>query len=56
MAFVACNDAKKAEERAQQERDSLMQVIDEKETELNEIMGSINEVQEGNSGNGKADR
>lgn len=47
MALVACNDGKKAEERAQRERDSLMQVIDEKETELNEIMGSINEVQEG---------
>ncbi len=47
MMLVACNDFKKAEERAQMERDSLMQVIDEKETELNEIMGSINEVQEG---------
>ncbi len=47
LAMVACNDGKKAEERARQERDSLMQVIDEKETELNEIMGAINEVQEG---------
>ncbi len=47
MALVACNNGKKAEEKAQQERDSLMQVIDEKETELNEIMGAINEVQEG---------
>ena len=47
MALVACNDVKKAEERAQMERDSLLQVIDERDTELNEIMGSINEVQEG---------
>ena len=47
LALVACNPNQKAEERAQQERDSLMQIIDEKETELNEIMGSINEVQEG---------
>ena len=47
LALVACNDSKKAEERAQHERDSLMQVIDEKEMELNDIMGSINEVQEG---------
>lgn len=47
MALVACNDVKKAEERAQIERDSLLQVIDERDTELNEIMGSINEVQEG---------
>ena len=48
LAIVACTDGKKvAEERAQHERDSLMQVIDEKETELNDIMGSINEIQEG---------
>jgi chromosome segregation ATPase len=47
LALVACNNGKKAEERAQHERDSLMQVIDEKETELNDIMGSINEIQEG---------
>lgn len=47
MAFISCNDTKKAEQRAQHERDSLMQVIDEKETELNDIMGSINEIQEG---------
>ena len=47
LALAACNGGKSAEEKAQQERDSLMQVIDEKETELNEIMGSINEVQEG---------
>ena len=47
FALMACDGAKKAEERAQHERDSLMQVIDEKDVELNEIMGSINEVQEG---------
>ena len=48
LALLACTDGKKAaEERAQHERDSLMQVIDEKETELNDIMGSINEIQEG---------
>ena len=47
FALMACDGAKKAEERAQHERDSLMQVIDEKDMELNDIMGSINEVQEG---------
>ena len=47
LAFMACNDAKKIEEKAQRERDSLMQVIGEKDMELNEIMGSINEVQDG---------
>ena len=47
LALAACNGGKTVEEKAQQERDSLMQVIDEKENELNEIMGAINEVQEG---------
>ena len=48
LALTACTEGKKAaEERAQHERDSLMQVIDEKETELNDIMGSINVIQEG---------
>lgn len=46
LAMVACNNGKNAEERAQHERDSLMQVIDQKEAELNDIMGSVNEVQE----------
>jgi len=47
LAFVGCNEFQKSNDRAQMERDSLLQVIDEKDTELNEIMGSINEVQEG---------
>lgn len=47
LTLTACNEGKKVEERAQRERDSLMQVIDEKENELNDIMGSINEIQEG---------
>jgi len=47
LALLACNDTKKVEQRAQQERDSLMQIIDAKETELNTIMSSINEIQEG---------
>ena len=46
--MIACNGGQKAaEEKAQHERDSLMQIIDEKDTELNDIMGAINEVQEG---------
>ena len=45
--FASCDGAKRAEQRAQQERDSLMQLIDERDTEINAIMGSINEVQEG---------
>ena len=37
LALAACNGGKSVEEKAQQERDSLMQVIDEKENELNAI-------------------
>ena len=48
LALTACNNGQKAaEERAQHQRDSLMQIIDEKDMELNDIMGSINEIQEG---------
>lgn len=47
MALASCNEFGKSSERAQQERDSLMQLIDEKDIELNEIMGSVNEIQEG---------
>ena len=47
LALTACDFGQKAEERAQHERDSLMQIINERETELNDIMGSVNEVQEG---------
>ncbi|MBQ7442556.1 MAG: hypothetical protein IJS59_01625 [Bacteroidaceae bacterium] len=47
MALTACDLNQRAQEQAQHERDSLMQVINERDTELNDIMGSINEVQEG---------
>lgn len=47
LAMSACDFNQRADERAQHERDSLMQVISERDTELNDIMGSINEVQEG---------
>ena len=47
MALTACDFNQRAQEQAQHERDSLMQVINERDTELNDIMGSINEVQEG---------
>lgn len=44
----AChNGAKKQEDAFAAERDSLMQVISDKDTELNEIMGTVNEIQEG---------
>ena len=47
LALTACDFGRQAEERAQRERDSLMQIISERDTELNDIMGSVNEVQEG---------
>ena len=45
IAFAACDNG--ATKRAAQERDSLMQVIDAKDSELNEIMGTLNEIQDG---------
>lgn len=47
LTLASCNKFGKTNERAQMERDSLMQLIDEKDVELNEIMGSVNEIQEG---------
>lgn len=47
-ALSACNgEANKQNEALAAERDSLMQVIDNKDAELNEIMGSISEIQDG---------
>lgn len=47
-ALTACNNvANKKDQAFAEERDSLMQVINDKDTELNEIMGTVNEIQEG---------
>lgn len=49
--LAACdgNSAKRAEgaDRAQKERDSLMQVVSQREVELDEIMSTVNEINEG---------
>ena len=45
-ALTACNNGANKKAFAE-ERDSLMQVINDKDTELNEIMGTVNEIQEG---------
>ena len=46
--LASCNNgASKKEQALTEERDSLMQVINDKDSELNEIMGTVNEIQEG---------
>lgn len=45
--LTSCDNSGKKDGTVDQEKDSLMQVIDQKDAELNEIMGTINEVQEG---------
>lgn len=46
--LASCNNgASKKEQALTEERDSLMQVISDKDSELNEIMGTVNEIQEG---------
>ena len=46
--LTACNNgAEKKEQAFAEERDSLMQVINDKDAELDEIMGTIGEIQEG---------
>lgn len=48
LGLASCDKlGKQASEEAQHQRDSLMQVINQKDEELNEIMDCINEVQDG---------
>ncbi|MBQ8968569.1 MAG: hypothetical protein IJ064_02385 [Bacteroidaceae bacterium] len=47
VAVSACDSNKTANDEATRERDSLMQIIDQKDEELDEIMSCVNEVQEG---------
>ena len=47
-AFISCMDGGAAKDsEVQRERDSLQRIIDQKDNELNDIMGAVNEVQEG---------
>ncbi len=45
MALMACDGGQG--QKAQQERDSLIRVLADRDAEINEFMGTINEVQEG---------
>ena len=48
--IVACQDKKKDVVPASQiaaQRDSLQQIIDSKDREINDMMGTLNEIQEG---------
>ena len=47
LVACACNQGKGVDDSARQERDSLQRVIDGKDAELDDIMGTFNEVQEG---------
>lgn len=46
-ALVACNEGANNSANNTSERDSLMQVIDQKDNEINELMGTFNEIQQG---------
>ena len=45
--LTACTGNKAINEAAQRDRDSLMQVISQRDAELDEIMGTVNEINEG---------
>lgn len=46
MALASCTD-KKAQERATAQTDSLNQVVAQREAEINDMLGTLNEIQEG---------
>ena len=49
LAVASCNQdaAKKAEQIAQQQRDSLEQIISQKDNELNDMMTTLSDIEEG---------
>lgn len=47
LALTACTGGKGEQQALQEERDSLQRIVNEKDMELNDIMGTFNEVQEG---------
>ncbi|MBO4612046.1 MAG: hypothetical protein J5671_02625 [Bacteroidaceae bacterium] len=48
VTLASCDQfGKQSSEESARERDSLMQIINQKDDELNEIIGCVNEVQEG---------
>ncbi len=48
LALASCsNGGNNSKEESEHERDSLKQIIDQKDEELNDLIGSINEIQEG---------
>ena len=47
LSLGACNLTGEQQDAVQQERDSLQRIINEKDMELDDIMGTFNEVQEG---------
>ena len=46
-ALVACNEGMKGGADGDRERDSLRNIIDQKDNEINDLMGSFNEIQRG---------
>ena len=48
LTLVACNDGKNTADTAQTaQRDSLQRIIEQKDNEINDMMGLLNEVEEG---------
>lgn len=47
LSLGACNMTGEKQDAVQQERDSLQRIINEKDMELDDILGTFNEVQEG---------
>lgn len=46
-AMAACNEGMKGSDNADRERDSLRNIIDQKDSEINDLMGTFNEIQQG---------
>lgn len=47
LTVVACNDKGNAEQQLRQQRDSLNSIIAQRDNAINDMMGTLNEIQEG---------
>ena len=46
-ALMACNEGMKGNDNGDRESDSLRNIIDQKDNEINDLMGTFNEIQQG---------
>ena len=47
ISLTACNEGKKQQDALTQQRDSLSQIIAQKDSEIDDMLGTLNDIEEG---------